>query len=60
MKGKIKFINSKDLIPNATEEELRNVLITCDGAGEKQKTLVLNELLSRITAQRKGEANGLD
>lgn len=47
MKGQIKFINKPEMIETATDEELRNVVITCDGAGEKQKNLVLDEMLKR-------------
>jgi ribosomal silencing factor RsfS len=58
MKGKIKFINQVAMIETATDEELRNVVITCDGAGEKQKNLVLDEMLKR--ARKEGYEHGFD
>lgn len=56
MEGKIKFINQSKMIETASDEELRNVVITCDGAGEKQKNLVLDELLKR--ARKEGYNDG--
>lgn len=41
----VKWINSKEQIANATEDELRRVLLTCDGNGVEFKSLALDRLI---------------
>jgi hypothetical protein len=49
----VKWLNSKDQIDNASEEELRRVLLTCDGNGVEFKRLALD----RLIAIKQGRAN---
>jgi hypothetical protein len=41
----VKWINGKEQIANATEDELRRVLLTCDGNGVEFKALALDRLI---------------
>ena len=41
----VKWINGKEQIANATEDELRRVLLTCDGNGVEFKSLALDRLI---------------
>ena len=41
----VKWLNSKEQIDNASEEELRRVLLTCDGNGVEFKRLALDKLI---------------
>lgn len=44
----IKWINSKEQIENATQEELERLLLTCDGNGVEFKRLALEKLKSLL------------
>lgn len=44
----VKWINSKEQVEKATQEELERVLITCDGNGVEFKRLALEQLKSLL------------